>query len=195
MIARDAKVVFLGESTVGKTSIVSCFSDDGFSPEQSPTIGACFSLHEVSVGDVKVKLKVWDTAGQERFRGLAPMYYRDAHVAILVYAVDVRETLEKLSFWIEKLRSETASPPALIIVGNKTDLDREVAYDEGQNIANGAGATYCECSAKSETGISELFALAGEKAWTTMRQADVVELPKAEIGQPSGRQSSGKGCC
>jgi small GTP-binding protein len=192
MQSGEAKIVFLGESTVGKTSIVACFAEDGFSAQQSPTIGACFSLHEVAAGDETIKLKVWDTAGQERFRSLTPMYYRDAQVAVLVFAVNDRDTLDKLASWIERLESDTNAMPSLIITGNKTDLDRDISYAEGEQFARNAHATYVECSAKNETGIRELFSLAAEKA-IQCRQARVYERRASEVIVPIVAQN--KSCC
>jgi small GTP-binding protein len=160
----EAKVVFLGESTVGKTSIVACFAEEGFEEVQAPTIGACFSLHEIPVGNDTIKLKVWDTAGQEKYRALTPMYYRDAQVAVLVFAVDMIESLTKLEQWILKLRSDTPILPELIIAGNKIDVERTISPQDGQAFADRFEATYCECSAKTEAGIQELFSLAAAKA-------------------------------
>jgi small GTP-binding protein len=192
MALPEAKVVFLGESTVGKTSIVSAYADEGFNEVHSPTIGACFSLHEVRVGQETIKLKVWDTAGQERYRALTPMYYRDAQVAILVYAVDVSETMTKLTSWIDKLQSDTTTMPIMIIVGNKTDLAREVEYATAEQFALEVNATYCECSAREDTGIKELFALAAEKAMST-RHLRAVEKESREIVAPVGPDK--RPCC
>jgi small GTP-binding protein len=192
MASPEAKVVFLGESTVGKTSIVAAYADEGFNEVHSPTIGACFSLQEVRLGNETIKLKVWDTAGQERYRALTPMYYRDAQVAILVYAIDVPDSLAKLKSWIDKLQSDTATMPVMIIVGNKTDLPREVLYTAGEAFALEAGATYCECSAREDNGIKELFALAAEKAMST-RRLRAVQRESSDIVTPlePGKQS----CC
>jgi GTPase SAR1 family protein len=115
------------------------------------------------------------------------MYYRDAQLAILVYAVDVPETLTKLKGWIDKLQADTTIMPIMIIVGNKTDLERKVPYPEGEAFAHEEGGIYCECSAKEDIGIRELFTLAAEKALATkpMRagerhSSDVVEPVEGE---------------
>jgi small GTP-binding protein len=187
----EAKVVLLGESSVGKTSIVAAYAEEGFTEVHSPTIGACFSLHEVAVGPQTIKLKVWDTAGQERYRALTPMYYRDAQIAILVFALDVADTLTKLQPWIDKLRSDTVTMPVLIIVGNKTDLERQVPYPAAEQFALEAGATYCECSAKEDIGIKELFVVAAEKAMTH-KQIRSFETQSSDVIAPLEPQ---KGSC
>lgn len=153
----ELKVVFLGESSVGKTSIITCFSSEGFTPNQTPTVGACFSVKMVSVDGKDVKLKVWDTAGQERFRALTPMYYRDAHVAILVFALDSPVSFERLKGWVEDLERDTRVRPEIIIVGNKCDLKRKVESADGEAYASSVNATYWECSAKTKDGVEELF--------------------------------------
>jgi small GTP-binding protein len=157
----EVKLVFLGETQVGKTSIISAFSQpDGPMAQPTATVGACLTTQIVAVDGVEVRLKIWDTAGQERFRALAPMYYRDAHVAVLVFAVDVPESLAKLRFWLGALRKDTQTSPAIMIVGNKIDLPRKVLSDEGEAFAQGFEAPYYECSATLKTGVTELFHLA-----------------------------------
>ena len=91
--APKIKLVLLGDSKVGKTSIVTVVHGDEFIPDQTATIGACFHIKKMKIGDVALQLHIWDTAGQERFRSLAPMYYRDAQFALLVYSVDNLDSL------------------------------------------------------------------------------------------------------
>lgn len=199
MLATDIKVVFLGESTVGKTSIISCFSQGDFNPEQTSTIGACFTMKKITLDDkTEIKLKIWDTAGQERFRALTPMYYRDADVAILVYAVDDRDSYEKLQRWIDDLSRDTKIMPPLIIVGNKIDLvdRRKVTSDEAERFAESAGATFLECSAKLKEGIEELFTTAGTLASKSVPKNDgeASKLAK-EIIEGNENTENKKKCC
>jgi small GTP-binding protein len=160
----EAKVVFLGESAVGKTSIISAHSHNDYSDEHLPTVGAHFSMQHITIGSDEIRLKVWDTAGQERFRALTPMYYRDSQVAVVVFSVDDYMSFEKVAEGIENVRKDTRSMPELLVVGNKTDLEREVTSPEGEAFAEKVGAVYVECSAKTRQGISELFVLVAEKA-------------------------------
>jgi Ras-related protein Rab-5C len=167
----EVKLVFLGESLVGKTSIIASFLQPGIIPNPSPTVGACFATQQLLVDGVEVKLKIWDTAGQERFRALTPMYYRGAHVAILVFAVDTPDTLTKLTSWLADLERDTKEMPAVIIAANKIDLDRNVTGEQGEKFAQDVGATYFECSAKTQLGITELFHLATTLAVESKRRA------------------------
>ncbi|OHS97965.1 Vacuolar protein sorting-associated protein 21 [Tritrichomonas foetus] len=160
----EVKVVLLGETGVGKTSIIASFSHEQFCEEKAQTIGACYSLQKITRGNSDVKLKIWDTAGQERFRSLAPMYYRDAQIAILVYAVNDPESLPTLKYWADRL-SDLQRQPGIIVVGNKIDLeDRVVDIYEAEEFANSINAYCMECSAKNGNGINELFAQAADMA-------------------------------
>jgi small GTP-binding protein len=161
---RELKIVFLGESTVGKTSIITSFSQSGLISDVEATIGACFSVQRLTIGSSEVKLKIWDTAGQERFRALTPMYFRDADVALLVFAVNSADTFQKLDSWLADVRHKTTNSLLIFIVGNKTDLGREVDTADGIKFAKQIGAIYAECSAKTKDGIGNLFRMAAMTA-------------------------------
>jgi small GTP-binding protein len=187
----EAKVVFLGESLVGKTSIISAYSHDDFSDDYLPTVGAHFSVHNIVIGSNEVKLKVWDTAGQERFRALTPMYYKDSHIAVVVFAVDDQLSFEKVTEWIETVRKDTIVMPRLVIVGNKIDIERAVTSPEGEALAEKVGAVFVECSAKTRQGISELFVLIAENA-IRLGQSITETQQLVEANPEGGKQ---KGCC
>jgi small GTP-binding protein len=185
----EAKVVFLGDSAVGKTSIISAYAHEEYSEEHSPTVGAHFSLQRLQIGTSEVKLKIWDTAGQERFRALTPMYYRDSQVAVLVFALDSQESLDGLSSWIENLRRDTRLMPEVVVVGNKSDLERRVQGAE--QFADRENAVYVECSAKERKGIDELFTIVAQKALTAQGSGAVDSKMVQEITAPGKK----KGCC
>ena len=200
MLATDIKVVFLGESTVGKTSIISCFAQGEFNQEQTSTIGACFTMKKIILDDkTEIKLKIWDTAGQERFRALTPMYYRDADVAILVFAVDDKDSFEKLQRWIDDLSRDIKIMPPLIIVGNKIDLfeQRKISSDDAEKFAESVSATFLECSAKSKEGIEEIFTTAGELASkiTHKSNAETSKLAQEIIDGDNDQENKQKKCC
>jgi small GTP-binding protein len=188
----EAKIVFLGDSAVGKTTIISVFAHDEFSEDHSPTVGAHFSLQRMQIGDDEVKLKIWDTAGQERFRALTPMYYRDSDVAVLVFAVDSQDSLTSLTSWIDNLKRDTRTMPALVIVGNKIDLERRVNARECETFAEQNGATYAECSALTKKGIEELFLIIAQKALAGKGTKPAAGTLVQEITGPKKQKS---GCC
>ncbi|KAF1806203.1 GTP-binding protein rab11 [Mucor lusitanicus] len=131
----EAKVVVLGSQGVGKTSLVVRYIDKTFSPNSTSTIGASFMTKKQTVDNCKVRLQIWDTAGQERFRAMAPMYYRGAQAALLVYDITSQESFEELSSWIEELKRNMTEDLVIVVAANKLDLAqtrREVSYDDAQ---------------------------------------------------------------
>uniref|UniRef100_A0AAQ4RL76 small monomeric GTPase n=1 Tax=Gasterosteus aculeatus aculeatus TaxID=481459 RepID=A0AAQ4RL76_GASAC len=131
------KLLIIGESGVGKSSLLLRFTEDTFDPEQPATIGVDFKVKTLSIDGNKAKLAIWDTAGQERFRTLTPSYYRGAQGVILVYDVTKRETFTKLENWLNELETYTTRNDLVkMLVGNKIDRDdHEVDRNEGLKFA------------------------------------------------------------
>lgn len=155
----EAKIVLLGDTGVGKTSIALRFTQDTFQTRTNPTIGASFLMKNMSIDDKKIKLQIWDTAGQERFRSLAPMYYRGASAALLVYDVTSAGTFNKVKDWVNELRLNVPEDIIMVVVGNKVDREknRQLSFEMGQEYARSVGATFVETSAKTKQGIEEVF--------------------------------------
>lgn len=154
------KVVLLGDTSVGKTSIVNIVQSGEFVPDQTSTVGACFHIKRITVNGTVVKMHIWDTAGQERFRSLAPMYYRDAQYAVLVYSITSSESFDAIDRWYNGLKTDCAEMPGVILVGNKTDLEdsRTVSSEAGANMAQKIGADFLETSAKTDHDkLTEMF--------------------------------------
>lgn len=163
----NIKLVLLGESTVGKTSIVNVVHGGEYIPEQTATIGACFHIKVMKVGNVVIKLHIWDTAGQERFRSLAPMYYRDAQFALLTYAIDNKDSFQTLETWYQGLVDDCITMPNVLIVGNKSDREeqRQISREEGQELANKLNAKFFEISAKEDhEGIKKMLDVIAQDA-------------------------------
>jgi len=131
------KVVLLGQTCVGKSSLVLRFVQDKFFPHTEGTIGAAFLTKTIDPGDgTQVKFEIWDTAGQERYHALAPMYYRGAHAAIIVYDISSRDSLEKGKQWIDELNEKSSPDQIVAFIGNKADLsNRAVSKEEGEKYA------------------------------------------------------------
>ncbi|KAM6450940.1 ras-related protein Rab-18-like isoform 2-T2 [Liasis olivaceus] len=115
------KLLLVGDSAVGKSSLLLRFAEDQFEPYLSPTIGVDFKVKKMVVGDLPLQLAIWDTAGQERFRTLTPSYYRGAQGVILVYDVTRRETFLGLESWLQELEIYTKKNVVKMLVGNKID--------------------------------------------------------------------------
>lgn len=153
------KVVLLGESSVGKTAIVTRFTTGEFQTNNA-TIGAAFTTKELEwVGEEddisrKVRFEIWDTAGQERYRSLAPMYYRNTDVAVVVFDVTQPESRDKAKSWIDELHCyvEDYKKDDIVVqvVANKSDL---IVRGESEDVWNGVKLV----SAKTGDGIEQLF--------------------------------------
>ncbi|KAI0979614.1 hypothetical protein GJ496_009130, partial [Pomphorhynchus laevis] len=132
------KLVLLGESAVGKSSLVLRFVKGQFHEFQESTIGAAFLTQTVNVDNVTVKFEIWDTAGQERYHSLAPMYYRGAQAAIVVYDLTSQESFSKAKQWVQELQRQGTPNIVIALCGNKTDLsaERTVETSEAQSYAN-----------------------------------------------------------
>jgi len=153
------KLVFLGDQSVGKTSIISRFMHESFEAHYQATIGIDFVSKTMYLDDRTVRLQLWDTAGQERFRSLIPSYIRDSNVAVVVYDIANRQTFENASKWVEDVRAERGEDVVIALVGNKTDLEekRQVPTEEGEARARSKGLLFLETSAKDGFNVKALF--------------------------------------
>ncbi|XP_033109177.1 ras-related protein Rab-6A isoform X2 [Antedon mediterranea] len=156
---RKFKLVFLGEQSVGKTSLITRFMYDSFDNTYQATIGIDFLSKTMYLEDRTVRLQLWDTAGQERFRSLIPSYIRDSTVAVVVYDITNANSFHQTSKWIDDVRTERGSDVIIMLVGNKTDLadKRQVSIDEGEKKAKDLNVLFIETSAKSGYNVKQLF--------------------------------------
>jgi Ras-related protein Rab-5C/Rab family protein len=120
--AVQVKLVLLGEAAVGKSSVVLRFVSNEFQPNKEPTIGAAFLTQKCRLEDRVLRYEIWDTAGQERFHSLAPMYYRNAQAAVVVYDVTKATSLEKAKSWVKELQRQANPNIVIALAGNKIDL-------------------------------------------------------------------------
>ena len=161
------KVVLLGETGVGKTSIISRYVHNNFSEVLMSTMGASFATKKLEIdSEHKIKFQIWDTAGQERFRSLAKIFYQNASVAILVYDITRRDTFDKIkNFWIKEIKENAPSDIILALAGNKSDnYENEVVnLSEGKKLAKEIDAIFQSTSAMLSHGIDELFLSIGKK--------------------------------
>merc|ERR1711898_49400 len=140
------KLVLLGDSAVGKSSLVLRFVRGQFFEYQESTIGAAFLTQNVSLNDYTVKFEIWDTAGQERYHSLAPMYYRGAAAAIVVFDITNRDTFQRAKQWVKELQRQGNPNIVIALAGNKSDLNakRKVEPEEAESYANDNGIFFME---------------------------------------------------
>ena len=166
--AEPCKVVLLGESGVGKTSIIAQFTAGKFDPDCVTSLSAQFISKTVEFQNLgkAIKFDIWDTAGQEKYRALAKIFYKDAKVIFLVYDItDAKSFNELKSYWHGVVKANGDSDAIIAIVANKNDLydNAQVKNEEGEEFARSIGAIFQSTSAKSDSGITSLFDNVGQK--------------------------------
>jgi len=208
----SVKLVLLGEAAVGKSSLVLRFVNDDFQENKEPTIGAAFLTQKCNLPTRTIKFEIWDTAGQERFASLAPMYYRNAQSALVVYDLTKPTSLIKAKHWVAELQRQASPGIVIALVGNKLDLTneagsssnsvgddedgeagegddgdaRKISTAEAKTYAEDEGLLFFETSAKLGTNVTEVFtAIANAIPETSLKGT---KGPNAAIG-PGGRNT------
>ena len=195
-MSEEIKCVFLGDSGVGKTCILNYFVNGTFSKDSTPTIGAAYVSKTIIYDKKQCDLMVWDTAGQEMYRGLAPMYYRNAKAAFLVYDITSKKSFEAVSYWANELSKNSVREDevAVIVVGNKVDRDddREVATEVAQEQADQLNAKFFEVSALSGVNIERLFQTATAEVLKRKEKSHKGVEDPIDLNQTVETK---KGCC
>ncbi|XP_063046245.1 ras-related protein Rab-41 isoform X1 [Engraulis encrasicolus] len=180
---RKFKLVFLGEQSVGKTSLITRFMYDSFDNTYQATIGIDFLSKTMYLEDRTIRLQLWDTAGQERFRSLIPSYIRDSAAAVVVYDIANLNSFQQTSKWIDDVRTERGSDVIIMLVGNKTDLadKRQVSVEVAEKKARELNVMYIETSAKAGYNVKQLFrrvaaALPGMDSTPEKSKEDMIDI-------------------
>ncbi len=153
------KILMIGDSGVGKSSILVRFTDQTFSDSYMSTIGVDFKIKTLQVDGKMVKLQMWDTAGQERFRTITSSYYKGAHGIILVYDITDIESFNNIKQWLEEVNKYADEQVHKLIIGNKLDLEnrRVVSKETAKAFCDNLDITFIETSAKKAIDIEHLF--------------------------------------
>ena len=153
------KVLLLGNSDVGKSSLILRYVDQVWSDTFVPTIGVDFKVKTLEIDNKQIKMQIWDTAGQERFRNVISSYFRGSHGILLIYDITNRDSFKNLENWLIEIEKNASQNVLKILIGNKNDLvnDREIQSEEGQAFANRNGMEFIEISAKMNTNVTEAF--------------------------------------
>jgi small GTP-binding protein len=189
------KVVFLGDSGVGKTSILG-FHEKGVFQSTATTTSPSCGQYEFTGEDHAIVLNIWDTAGQEKFRSMSNIYARNAFAAIIVYDVTSIESYGHLENWMEICHQSEPSPRVYFVVGNKTDLaaHRKVDHCEAERWSIANNAAYFEVSALTGDGVGELFVAVGTEVLDVLYDKGLDENVDLALGGDE-KDREGKGCC
>ncbi|XP_060595033.1 ras-related protein Rab-22A-like [Ruditapes philippinarum] len=198
MAAREVKLCLLGDSGVGKSSIVLRFVRDQYKENLESTIGASFMTKRIIVDGNSFVFQIWDTAGQEKYRALAPMYYRGASAAIVVYDVTRESSFPGVKDWINELNKNASGNIVIAIAGNKCDLEdlREVDTKKAKDYALDINAIFTETSALTAVNIQQLFETIARKL-----PAEDIYRPRhlgVSLGQthkPEEPEQKKRSCC
>ncbi|XP_032390041.1 ras-related protein Rab-6A isoform X2 [Etheostoma spectabile] len=195
---RKFKLVFLGEQSVGKTSLITRFMYDSFDNTYQATIGIDFLSKTMYLEDRTIRLQLWDTAGQERFRSLIPSYIRDSAAAVVVYDITNVNSFQQTTKWIDDVRTERGSDVIIMLVGNKTDLadKRQITTEEGEQRAKEMNVLFIETSAKTGYNVKQLFrrvaaALPGMDITQDKSREDMIDI---KLEKPPELPASEGGC-
>ncbi len=196
------KILLIGNSGVGKSSLLLRFADDTFTGNFMPTIGVDFKIRTLDVKGKTIKLQIWDTAGQERFKTITSSYYKGAHGIIVVYDVTDKESFKNIDSWMNEIEKHASDNVSKIMCGNKSDLEdsRQVSTDEGKELADTYNIRFIESSAKDNSNVEEAFTLMTKEIKSRVVHTEAkgpIQTQGKRLTQKSksmGKKKKG-GCC
>ena len=180
------RIILIGDSNVGKTSLVNRFMGYDFESNYKCTISADFKIKSISISsEIGAELTVWDTCGQERFRSMTRQYFKDAQGIVLVYDVGELESFNNLSVWLKEIKNNSNKDPEIVLVGNKIDLeDRKVTKEKGMRFAEKNNLMYVESSSKEGINVDSPF----EKLATALVNK-IKENPEYNLNKNEGNKN------
>ena len=199
--SKTYKIIVVGDSGTGKTSLVDRLTNKVFNPDTQPTIGAEFKTYIALVDGEQIKLNVWDTAGQERYRSVSKSYFRSTCGALLVFSIEDQETFSHVEQWLDDVQTYALPNAAILLIGNKCDLEdaRQVTSDEAIELAKRHNIEYIETSAMNDTNVIDAFQrlakTINERAKTGMLKGDFSSPISVIQSIPENKTQEKKGCC
>ena len=193
------KVLLLGNSNVGKSSLFLRFVDDIWNDTFVPTIGVDFKIKTFDIDGKKIKMQIWDTAGQERFKNIIASYYRGAHGILLIYDVTDKDSFRNLSNWLIEIEKNANKNVLKIVIGNKTDLEnkRVISYNQGKEFADTYGLKFLETSAKKNLNVNEAFETLGRELMAASEDKKIIKQKqnkKISVGKAENLDTQRNNC-
>ena len=153
------KYIIIGDEAVGKSNLLLRYAQNQFKSEYKVTVGVEFGARNITINNTIYRVQIWDTAGQERFRSITRAYYKNSICSLILYDISNRESFYNVQKWVEDCKAQAFPGMIFVLIGNKRDKneEREVQFNEGENLAKENGMMFYETSALTGEGIEELF--------------------------------------
>jgi small GTP-binding protein len=192
------KIVVIGATGVGKSSIIRRLVNNEFSEDISVTCGADFVCYPCVAGTTPVRMQIWDTAGQERFRAISHSYFRNAVGAILVYGIDSLQSFDELAEWLLNFQRRAAPNASVLLIGNKADLEkgRKVGVNAVAEFVAQNGLEHIETSARTGAGVREAFTRLAVEVYNRIQRNEIESAgtpPSILVTEPASAKK--KSCC
>jgi len=195
------KLLLIGNTAVGKSSLLLRFSDNVFNESFLPTIGVDFKIRTFDLSGKTIKLQMWDTAGQERFKTITSSYYKGAHGIILVYDITDKQSFRDIDNWLAEVEKHANENVNKLLVGNKSDMEqnRQVSYEEGKAYADQLGIKFLETSAKNSLNVENAFFTMANEIKAKVQPKDQANKKEVASRRLTGAEDVEKkkagGCC
>ena len=183
------KIIFIGDAFTGKTSIINRIMNNPFNEAYEVSIGIDFMSKNIRFRGQNIKIQIWDSAGQEKYKGLIPSYVRNSSIVFIVYDVSNKNSFENVNNWISFVKN--IEKTAIVLCGNKIDLEREVETKEGEEIASQEGIKFFECSAKTNDNIKNMFyaSIAGLSTFGVNDESERENIAKELLEENGGEEN------
>ena len=191
------KVMVIGETRVGKTSLIKKYTKNTFGGVYLTTVGIDFQEKIINSEGKAVKVQIWDTAGQERFRNIAKNYFHTSDGFLLVYDITCKESFEKLNFWYEQIKLNAPEHTKCMVIGNKCDLEekREISKEEGDNFSKEQNIKFYETSAKEGINVNIIFQELSNEIIKDIKKNGQKNKSSSQFLKKNNTKQKKKACC